>query len=183
MEHLINLEGTVLGFCMKNNHIDCLCKKKLQKVDKVSGKVIYEKEIFEKEGLAKILLADKKQIFISDFCSLYILEEEDYEIVGKWKIGENLSSDICGMAVDEKRIYCSIRNGKLITVDRASFVQKEYSVSSSSEIALWNKSTLEKSKEMEVPLSLSGNAYIEENKLYIASRNICGIDCVYLAGC
>lgn len=283
MEYLINLEGAVLGFCVKNHHIDCLCKKKLQKVDKVSGKVIYEKEIFEKEGFAKILLADEKQIFISDFCTLYILEEEDYEIVGKWKIGEDLSSDICGMAVDEKRIYCSIRNGKLITVDRASFVQKEYSVSSSSmwslklyenyllcgtvdgqlllldretmlvreklalgkqnirsllvddhilyaagqdkklfkidlqkfeilkvqknvhkkmfdcagiyedmlvtvsypcsEIALWNKSTLEKSKEMEVPLSLSGNAYIEENKLYIASRNICGIDCVYLAGC
>lgn len=283
MEHLTKLEGAVLGFCMKTQYIDCLCKKKLQRIDKTSGKVIYEKEIFEKDGLAKIMLADEKQIFISDFCTLYVLKEEGYEIVGKWKIGEDLSSDICGLAVDEKRIYCSIRNGRIITVDRDSFVQKEYSVSSGSmwslklyenyllcgtvdgqlllldretmrvlkklilgkqnirsllvdgqilyaagqdkklfkidlqkfeilkaqknvhkkmfdcvgiyedmlvtvsypcsEIALWNKSTLEKSKEIEVPLSLSGNAYIEENKLYIASRNICGIDCVYLEGC
>lgn len=132
MEYLINLEGAVLGFCVKNHYIDCLCKKKLQKIDKDSGKVVYEKEIFEKEGFAKILLADEKQIFVSDFCTLYLLQEEDYEIVGKWKIGEDLSSDICGMAVDEKRIYCSIRNGKIITVDRDSFVQREYSVADSS---------------------------------------------------
>lgn len=280
MEYLINLEGAVLGFCVKNHYIDCLCKKKLQKIDKGSGKVVYEKEIFEKDGLAKILLADEKQIFVSDFCTLYLLQEEDYEIVGKWKIGEDLSSDICGMAVDEKRIYCSIRNGKIITVDRDSFVQREYSVADSSmwslqlyencllcgtvdgqlllldretmslreklvlskqnirslfvddkilyaasqdkklfqidlpefeirkvqknvhkkmfdcvglyedmlvtvsypssEIALWNKNTLEKCKEMEVPLSLSGNAYIEENRMYITSRNILGIGCVDL---
>lgn len=280
MEYLINLEGAVLGFCVKDHYIDCLCKKKLQKIDKDSGKVVYEKEIFEKEGFAKILLADEKQIFVSDFCTLYLLQEEDYEIVGKWKIGEDLSSDICGMAVDEKRIYCSIRNGKIITVDRDSFVQREYSVADSSmwslqlyencllcgtvdgqlllldretmsirkklvlskqnirslfvddkilyaasqdkklfqidltefairkvqknvhkkmfdcvgsydgmlvtvsypcsEIALWNKNTLEKCKEMEVPLSLSGNAYIEENRMYITSRNLLGIGCVDL---
>lgn len=280
MEYLINLEGAVLGFCVKNHYIDCLCKKKLQKIDKDSGKVVCEKKIFEKEGFAKILLADEKQIFVSDFCTLYLLQEEDYEIVGKWKIGEDLSSDICGMAVDEKRIYCSIRNGKIITVDRDSFVQREYSVADSSmwslqlyencllcgtvdgqlllldretmsireklvlskqnirslfvddkilyaasqdkklfqidllefeirkvqknlhkkmfdcvgsyedmlvtvsypcsEIALWNKNTLEKCKEMEVPLSLSGNAYIEENRMYITSRNILGIGCVDL---
>lgn len=280
MEYLINLEGAVLGFCVKNHYIDCLCKKKLRKIDKDSGKVVYEKEIFEKEGFAKILLADEKQIFVSDFCTLYLLQEEDYEIVGKWKIGEDLSSDICGMAVDKKRIYCSIRNGKIITVDRDSFVQREYSVADSSmwslqlyencllcgtvdgqlllldretmslreklvlskqnirslfvddkilyaasqdkklfqidlpefeirkvqknvhkkmfdcvglyedmlvtvsypssEIALWNKNTLEKCKEMEVPLSLSGNAYIEENRMYITSRNILGIGCVDL---
>lgn len=280
MEYLINLGGAVLGFCVKNHYIDCLCKKKLQKIDKDSGKVVCEKKIFEKEGFAKILLADEKQIFVSDFCTLYLLQEEDYEIVGKWKIGEDLSSDICGMAVDEKRIYCSIRNGKIITVDRDSFVQREYSVADSSmwslqlyencllcgtvdgqlllldretmslreklvlskqnirslfvddkilyaasqdkklfqidlsefeirkvqknvhkkmfdcvgsyedmlvtvsypssEIALWNKNTLEKCKEMEVPLSLSGNAYIEENRMYITSRNILGIGCVNL---
>lgn len=132
MEYLINLGGAVLGFCVKNHYIDCLCKKKLQKIDKDSGKVVCEKGIFEKEGFAKILLADEKQIFVSDFCTLYLLQEEDYEIVGKWKIGEDLSSDICGMAVDEKRIYCSIRNGKIITVDRDSFVQREYSVADSS---------------------------------------------------
>lgn len=280
MEHLVNLDSAVLGFCVKESYIDCLCKRSLQKIEKVSGKVIYKKDLFEKEGLARNLVADEKQIFISDFCTLYVLNENDYEIVGKWKLGEDLSSDICGMTADEKRIYCSIRNGRLITVDRNSFEKKEYSVSASSmwslktydswllcgtvdgqllllnretmsveeklilgkqnirslyvngtilyaagqdkklfkislpgleilevqknvhkkmfdcaglyddmlvtvsypcsEIALWDKDTLEKHNEIKIPLSLSGNAFIDGDKLYISSRNIYGIGLVDL---
>lgn len=281
MEHLVNLEGTVLGFSVKESYIDCLCKKSLQKIEKASGKILYKKDLFEKEGLARNLVADENQIFISDFCTLYILNEDDYEIVGKWKLGEDLSSDICGMTVDKKRVYCSIRNGRLITVDRNSFEQNEYSVSASSmwslkiydsyllcgtvdgqlllldretlsvkkklilgkqnirslyvngtilyaagqdkklfkislpefeilkvqknvhkkmfdcvglyddmlmtvsypcsEIALWDMDTLEKNNEIQIPLSLSGNAYIDGNKLYISSRNIYGIGMINLS--
>ncbi len=281
MEHLVNLESAALGFCVKERYIDCLCKKSLQKIDKASGKIIYKKDLFEKEGLARNLVADEKQIFISDFCTLYILNEDNYEIVGKWKLGEDLSSDICGMTADEKRVYCSIRNGKLITVDRNSFAQNEYSVSASSmwslkiydnyllcgtvdgqlllldretisveknlilgkqnirslyvndtilyaagqdkklfkislpelemlevqknvhkkmfdcvglyddmvvtvsypcsEIALWDKDTLEKHNEIRLSLSLSGNAFIDGDKLFISSRNIYGIGLLKLS--
>lgn len=280
MEHLVNLESAVTGFCVKESYIDCLCKKSLQKIEKASGKIIYKKDLFEKEGLARNLVADEKHIFISDFCTLYILNEDDYEIVGKWRLGEDLSSDICGITVDEKRVYCSIRNGRLITVDRNSFAKNEYSVSASSmwslqiydsyllcgtvdghlllldretmsvekklilskqnirslyvngsilyaagqdkklfkislpeykilevqknvhkkmfdcvglyndmvvtvsypcsEIALWDKETLVKNNEIRIPLSLSGNAFIDGNKLYISSRNIHGIGLINL---
>lgn len=205
---------------------------------------------------------------------------DDYEIIGKWKLGEDLSSDICGLTADEKKIYCSIRNGRLITVDRSSYTRKEYSVSASSmwslktydryllcgtvdgqlllldretmsikkklilskqnirslyvndrilyaasqdkklfkislpefeilkvqknihkkmfdcvgsydgmlvtvsypcsEIALWNEDTLEKHSGINIPLSLSGNAFIDGNKLYISSRNIYGTGLVDL---
>lgn len=44
-----------------------------------------------------------------------------------------------------------------------------------SEIALWDKDTLEKSSEIKIPLSLSGNAFIDGDKLYISSRNIYGL--------
>lgn len=284
MEYLVKLEAPVLGFSvqvrdMRNpkweDHIDCLCGKKLQKVGKESGKLIFEREIFEKEGLARILCADNDQIFISDFCTLYAFRQDDYELLGKWQLGEDLSSDICGMTVDEIMVYCSIRNGKLVTVDRASFQHREYVISDSSmwnmkvygryllcgsvdgqllmldketmtvqkrlclgkqnirslfiddqtlyaasqdkklykislpdlevmdmkrnvhkkmfncaglcgdmivtvsfpcsEIALWNKDTLEKTGEISVPLKLSGCTYIDGNRLYISSRNIDGI--------
>ena len=49
-----------------------------------------------------------------------------------------------------------------------------------SEITLWNMNTLEKRKEIKTPLSLSGNAHIEEDKLYITSRNIYGIGIISL---
>lgn len=280
MDYLIKSEGAVLGFCIQKYYIDFLCKKMLCKIDKESEKIVCKKEIFEKEGSARIITADENQIYISDFCTLYILSREDYEIIGKWKIGEDLSSDICGMTVDEKRIYCSIRNGRIITVDKISFDKHEYVISDASmwslkifdhyllcgtvdgqlllldrntmlsekklilskqnirslcvngttlyaacqdkklfkidlpkfeivelqknvhkkmfdcvglyddmlvtvsypcsEITLWNMNTLEKRKEIKTPLSLSGNAYIEEDKLYITSRNIYGIGIISL---
>lgn len=281
MDYLIKLDGAVTGFCVNDRCIDCLCKKTLYKVDKESKAIIYRKEIFEKDGLARNLAADEDRIFISDFCTLYVLNRDDYEVIGKWKIGEDLSSDICGMAVDEKKIYCSIRNGRIITVDKSSFSKNEYTVSGASmwslkiydnyllcgtvdgqlllldrdtmsvekelvlskqnirslyvnstilyaacqdkklfkidlsefkvidlqknvhkkmfdcvgqydgmlltasypcsEIALWDMNTLEKRKEIQFTLSLSGDAFIEGDKLYIASRNIDGIALIDLS--
>ncbi len=132
MDHLVKLESAVTGFCVKNRYIYCICQKAVYKIDKESGTIVYSKEIFEKDGLARILIADENRIFISDFCTLYILNEEDFEVIGKWKIGEDLSSDICGMTADEKKIYCSVRNGKIVTVDKCSFGINEYTVSYSS---------------------------------------------------
>ena len=280
MEYLAKLEAPVLGFSVQKDHIDCLCGKKLQKIDKDSGKLLYEREIFEKNGLARIMLADNGQIFISDFCALYAFCQDNYELLGKWQLGEDLSSDICGMALDKNTIYCSIRNGKLITMERNAFQQQEYVVSDSSmwslkiygryllcgtvdghlllldkktmavqkrlrlgkqnirslyidektlyaagqdkklyiislpelevidikrnvhkkmfdcaglcrdvivtvsfpcsEIALWNKDTLEKASEISVPLKLSGCTYIDGGKIYISSRNIDGIMSIQL---
>lgn len=280
MDYLIRSEGAVLDFCINKSYIDFLCKKTLYKIDKETKTIVYKKEIFEKEGSARIMVADEKRIYISDFCTLYALNREDYEIIGKWKIGEDLSSDICGMVIDEKKVYCSIRNGRIITVDKSFFVRSEYVVSDASmwslkifnnyllcgtvngqlllldketmlvekklilskqnvrslyingtilyaacqdkklfktdlsefkildsqknvhkkmfdcvglyndmlvtasypcsEIALWDMNTLEKRKEIETPLSLSGDAYIEGDKLYITSRNIYGIGIICL---
>ena len=280
IEHLIELESAVSDACFKKHYVYCICKKTVYKINKETKTIAYKKEIFEKDGLARILIADENRIFISDFCTLYVLNEEDFEIVVKMKLGEDLSSDICGMTVDDKKIYCSIRNGKIITVDKNSFDKNEYDISDASmwrlkvydkyllcgtvdgqlllldrntmsvkkklilskqnvrslyvngtilyaacqdkklfkidlskfeiiqfqknvhkkmfdcvgsfddmlvtvsypcsEIALWDMNTLEKRNEIKTPLSLSGNACVEENKLYITSRNIYGVGIVYL---
>lgn len=280
MDHLIELKGAVSDFFVKERFIYSICKKALYKIDKETETIVYQKEIFEKDGLARILITDGNRIFISDFCTLYILNEENFEIVVKMKLGEDLSSDICGMDVGDSKIYCSIRNGKVITVDKSSFVKNEYNISDASmwrlkvynncllcgtvngqllllnrntmsveknlivgrqdvrslyvngtvlyaacqdkklfkidlskfeviesqknahkkmfdclglyddmlvtasypcsEIALWDMNTLEKRREIKTPLSLSGNAFIEENKLYIISRNIYGVGIIYL---
>ena len=280
MEYLTRLEAPVLGFSFLNQQIDCLCGKNMIKVEKNSGKVVYEKEILKKDGLSRILLADNEQIFVSDFCTLYMFSRNKYELLEKWQIGKDLSSDICGMMIDRNTIFCSVRNGKLVTIDRSSFNIKEYNVSDSSmwslkiydkylvcgtvngrllllnretfeterkfnlgkqnirslyinngilyaagqdkqlfrinlssleiidikknvhkkmfdcvglydnmfitvsfpcnEIAMWDKNTLEKVKEIQIPLKLSGCTHIDESKLYICSRNIPGIGIIDL---
>ncbi len=280
MEHIAELGGIVTGFNVTEHCIDCMCGKNLVKIDKCSQEIIFQKPVFEKEGLSRKLTADDEQIIIYDFCTLYVFSQKNYELIGKWKLGNDLSSDICGIAVDSNIIYCSIRNGKIITVDRQSYLAEEFSVSESSmwsiktygsylvsgtvdgkvllldklavsiekelvlgkknigslyfdgetlyaashdgklfkismrnfevesfmknvhkkmfdcagiyedmlvtvsypcsEIAFWNKETLEKIKVINIPLKLSGCTHIENNFMYISSRNILGIDGIKL---
>ncbi|MBD5479125.1 MAG: hypothetical protein HDR14_07510 [Lachnospiraceae bacterium] len=280
MEHLVELNGIVTGFHVAEHCIDCMCGKDLLKINKHSREIIYQKTVFEKEGLSRKLIADDEQIFIYDFCTLYVLNQKNYELLGKWQLGSDLSSDICGIAVDHDTIYCSIRNGKIITLDKRSHLVKEFIVSESSmwsiktygqylicgtvdgklllldkstlsieknlvlgkknigslyidgetlyaashdgklfkigiksfeteasmknvhkkmfvcagicdnmlitvsypcsEIALWNKGTLEKVKIVNTPLKLSRCTHIENNFMYISSRNILGIDRIQL---
>lgn len=280
MEYLVKLDAVVTGFHVTEQCIDCMCGKTLIKVDKSSGDILFQKEVFEKEGLSRKLIADEEQIFIYDFCTLYILKQKDYELIGKWQLGDDLSSDICGIAVDRDTVYCSIRNGKIITLDRQSYQVKEFPVSESSmwsvkiydaylvcgtvdgkvllldratlavekelvlgkknigslyldgdtlyaaghdgklfkinlksfemetfiknvhkkmfdcagiyedklvtvsfpcsEIAFWNKDTLKKVSMIHTPLKLSGRTHIEKDFMYLSSRNILGIDRIYL---
>lgn len=280
MEHIAELGGIVTGFNVTGQCIDCMCGKELIKIDKHSRDIILKKTVFEKEGLSRKLIADDEQIFIYDFCTLYVFSQKDYTLVGKWQLGTDLSSDICGIAVDEDTVYCSIRNGKIITLNRQSYSTKEFSISDSSmwsiktygkylvcgtvggklllldkttlsieealvigkknigslhidneilyaashdgkifkidlrnfeidismknvhkkmfdcvgiykdmlitvsypcsEIAFWNKDTLGKMKVINTPLKLSGRAHIENDFMYISSRNILGIDRISL---
>ena len=280
MEHIAELGKVVTGFNVSGHCIDCMCGKNLVKIDKYSRDIIFQKTVFEKEGLSRKLIADDEQIFVYDFCTLYVFGQKNYELLGKWQLGNDLSSDICGMAVDCNTIYCSIRNGKIITLDRRTYLLKEFIVSKSSmwsiktydsylvcgtvegkvllldkstcsiekelvlgnknigslyidgetlyaaghdgklfkinmrnfeiessiknvhkkmfhcagiyedmlvtishpcsEIALWNKDTFEKIKVINTPLKLSGCTHIENNFMYISSRNILGIDRIKL---
>lgn len=281
MEHIAELGGIVTGFNITEQYIDCMCGKELIKIDKHSHNIIYRKTVFEKEGLSRKLVADDQQIFVYDFCTLYVLSQKNYELIGKWQLGNDLSSDICGIQVDDKTVFCSIRNGKMITLDRQSYLLKEFIVSESSmwsiktygnymicgtvdgelllldkttfcivkklvlgkknigslyidgkvlyaashdgklfkidiqsfeiesmtknahkkmfhcagvyedmlvtvsfpcsEITLWNKATLEKTREISTPLKLSGCTHIEKDSMYICSRNILGIDRIKLS--
>ncbi len=49
-----------------------------------------------------------------------------------------------------------------------------------SEITIWNKETLERIKVINTPLKLSGRTHIEDDFMYISSRNILGIDRINL---
>ncbi|MBE5960569.1 MAG: hypothetical protein E7256_04165 [Lachnospiraceae bacterium] len=280
MEEIVRLKQVVTGFTITQQHIDCMCGKDLIKIEKCSGDVIYTKEVFEKEGFSRNLIADGGKIFIYDFCMLYIFSQNNYELLRKWQLGTDLSSDICGMMVDKHTIYCSMRNGKIITIDRKSYEIKEFKVADcsmwsikaygdylvcgtvdgevlilnktalsvkkkiklgtqnirslyidheilyaasqdkklfkinlvnlevdqikknvhkrmyecvglyddmlvtvsypGSEIVLWDKETLEKKKEFQVPLKLDGRTYIDNDYLYLSSRNILGINRICL---
>lgn len=230
MEHIAELDGIVTGFNVTEQCIDYMCSKDLIKIDKHSRDIICQKTVFEKEGLSRKLIADDERIFIYDFCTLYILNQKNYELIGKWQLGNDLSSDICGtvdgkllllykstlsvvknlvlgkknigsLYIDGDTLYAASHDGKLFKICIKNFeietstknVHKKMFVCAGiyknmlitvsypcSEIALWNKDTLEKIKVINIPLKLSGRTHIEDNFMYISSRNILGIDRINL---
>ena len=141
MEHIVEVDGIVTGFNITEQCIDCMCGKELIKIDKYSCDIILKKTVFEEKGLSRKMIVHDGQIFVYDFCTLYLFSQEDYTLVGKWQLGTDLSSDICGIAVDEDTVYCSIRNGKIITLDRQSYSMEEFSISDSS---MWSIKTYDK---------------------------------------
>ena len=189
MEHIAELGGIVTGFHVTEQCIDCMCGKELFKIDKHSHDIILQRTIFEKEGLSRKLIADDEHIYIYDFCTFYVLDQRDYELIGKWQLGSDLSSDICGIAVDEDTIYCSIRNGKMITLDKQSYQVKEFIVSESSmwsikvydqylitgtvdgNVLLLDKSTLSIEKNLVLGKKNIGSLYIDGETLYAASHD------------
>lgn len=72
------------------------------------------------------------------FVRYIYVRQENYELIGKWKLGNDLSSDLVCIAVDQNTVYCSMRNGKINTLDRQSYVIKEFLISSSS---MWSIKT------------------------------------------
>ena len=189
MEHIAVLDGIVTGFHITEQCIDCMCGKKLIKIDKRSRNILYQKTVFEKDGLSRKLIADDEQIIIYDFCTLYVFNQTNYELIGKWQLGNDLSSDLCGIAADRNTIYCSIRNGKMMTVDRKSYLVKEYRISQSSmwsikmydaslvcgtvdgKVLLLDKSTLSIEKELVLGKKNIGSLYVDGETLYAASHD------------
>lgn len=189
MEYIAELGGIVTGFHVTEHCIDCMCGKNLIKLDKSSGEILFQKPVFEKEGLSRKLTADDEQLFIYDFCTLYVLNQKNYELIGKWQLGKDLSSDICGIAVDSRTIYCSIRNGRIITLDRQSYLTEEFLVSGSSmwsikayasclvcgtvdgKVLLLDKPALSIEKSLVLGRKNIGSLYLDEETLYAASHD------------
>ncbi len=130
----------------------------------------------------KLLLLDKST-----------LSTEKILVLGKKNIGS--------LYIDGETLYAASHDGKLFKIGLRNFeietsvknahkkmfvcagICKDMLVTVSypcSEIALWNKDTLEKIKVINTPLKLSGRTHIENDFMYISSRNISGIDRIYL---
>ncbi len=276
MNYLINLEKCVTGFCLDRQFIDCISNDSLFKIDRQTKEIVCSTKLFKKEGFSRNLIANDELLFIRDFYTLYILDKKNYSCVSTLQLGANLSSDICGMTIDEKNIYACMRNGSITVIDiRNLTIQGMYRISDGSiwdlhaynniliggnvegkllfidkikmepvasillckqnigklslhknylyaagqdkalylvdivsgeciakkrnahkrmfdcvgiyndfiitisypcnEISFWNKETLELVWSINIPLSLAGRTIIENDTLYIASRNINGI--------
>lgn len=130
------LDPYVTAFDMDKEHIFLLAGLTVVKLDKTENKIVGEKILFQKEGKSRSLIADDTFVYVKDFCDLHILEKETLALIQKIHLGTDLSSDICGMGVDEDYLYLSIRNGSMAKIHTKHPFQTEmYPVTDSS---IWN---------------------------------------------
>ena len=133
MNYFVTMDKCVTGFSVDNRFVDCISNDRVFKIDKQTKEIVYSTKLFKKEGFSRNLISNHELLIIKDFCTLYILNKNNYSCVSTFQLGTDLRTDICSMTMDETNIYACIRNGSIIVIDlNALTIKGVYSVSSSS---------------------------------------------------
>jgi hypothetical protein len=109
-----------------------ICKYDLTNMNRTAQNVI-----FKKDGKARGISIFGEYVFIHDFLDLYILSKDDLTVREVLRLGENVSSDVCGVIwVDTSKAYVKIRNGWIYPLDINTNSFDKIQVSDSS---FWNQ--------------------------------------------
>ncbi|TYB91623.1 MAG: hypothetical protein FXF54_08230 [Kosmotoga sp.] len=134
-QNVLRLDKPILRFKVFEDLVYIISDKLLIKADKESFEVTDEKVIFPKNSQSRDFVIDENDIYCKDFCTLYKIDAKTLEIEKRWKLGTDLSSDICSLGFDSRNIYVTIRNGDLAVINKKSEEPLYYRVSDSS---IWN---------------------------------------------
>jgi len=115
------LNGIVTGIAIDNAEIDYLVKDRLCKYDVNSKELIDSAVVLKKEGFSRDLVGDDRQLYVRDFFTLYVFDRLTYEKRHTVELGTDLKNDICEFQLDDNFLYASIRNGKIVKVDKKTF--------------------------------------------------------------
>ena len=129
---IISLENNGLNMEILKNDIYVRNGKNMLKYDLISFNKTMEKQILNKDGMARSFFINGNKLYLRDFCDLYELNCNSMETLRTWKLGENLSSDICSENGDKNNIYACIRGGNIIKIDIKTGKYKNYLISNSS---------------------------------------------------
>lgn len=157
----------VLSFDMDKEIFYVLRSRSITKISKTAGNVIAATDFFKKKGLSRSLIVDDKFLYCKDFCTFYIIDKDSLNCIDAIELGEDLTSDICGITFDEDKIYACIRNGPIAVIDknRKSKV-KFYNVSESS---IWD---IQYYKELLYAGNVEGHLLVIDKKTFQVTHTI-----------
>lgn len=161
----------------------------LIKVDKKTYEIVNLKKVFPKNGKARAFIVDGKSIYFREFCNLYRIDTMSFEITYEWKLGLDLTSDICGMSCDDKNVYIGMRNGPLAVIDKNTTEVSYHNVSSSSiwaikaddylyagnvdgNLLVIDKDSLEVVEQIKLHKKNLKSLIVTDNKIYTASQDL-----------
>lgn len=161
----------------------------LVKVDKKTYEIVKLKKVFPKNGKSRAFIVDGKNIYFREFCNLYRIDTKSFEITYEWKLGLDLTSDICGMSCDDKNVYVGIRNGPLAVINKNTTEVSYHNVSNSSiwaieaddylyagnvdgDLIVIDKDSLEMVEQIKLHKKNLKSLIVTDDKIYTASQDL-----------
>ncbi|MCL1859725.1 MAG: hypothetical protein FWF92_10910 [Oscillospiraceae bacterium] len=114
---IFDLENDGLGMAADGDFLYIMGKRNINKYNLFNMEQAEYNDIFDKDGKARSFIICNEFIYLKDFCDFYVLDKCNLKVIENIRLGDNLSSDICGMWFDMQKIYIAIRNGKLVVID------------------------------------------------------------------
>ena len=132
MNRIIDIENDGLNMGTDGTCLYIRCKRSMFKYDLTDMHPVAHNTVFKKDGKARGFAVGADFIYLRDFCDLYILAKDDLQVVDTIRIGQDLSSDICGVTCDAQSVYLSIRNGQIAVPDLMTKAVERFQISQSS---------------------------------------------------
>jgi len=139
---ILDIENNGLNMAVDDNYLYMRNNRIMYKFDLSRMCITTQNEIFKKDGKARGFSIFNEFIFLWDFLDLYILNKNDLTIIDSLRLGENLSSDVCGvMWFDPPDAYVKIRNGWVYVLNINTKSINKIQVS---DISFWSDCVTEK---------------------------------------
>ena len=115
---ILDIENDGLNMVVEGHYLYIRCNRSMYKYDLNKMKFTEQNNIFKKDGKARGFTIFNDLVFLWDFLDIYILNKKNLEVISVLRLGENLSSDVCGvMWFDTPKAYVKIRNGWVYVLD------------------------------------------------------------------
>ena len=115
---IIDIENDGMNLAVDKQYLYMRGNRSMYKYDLANMRMAAEKVVFKKDGKARGFSIFDNFVFLYDFLDLYILNKDDMKLIVSLRLGENLSSDVCGiMWFNSPKAYVKIRNGLIYILD------------------------------------------------------------------
>ena len=128
----INLHNDGLNMATDEDTLYVRCKRDMYSYNKEDLLEAGHAVIFKKDGKARGFSLFGNSIFLTDFCDLYMLNKNDFQVSAVYRIGSDLSSDLGAVRFDSSNAYIGVRNGKMAVFNIQTHDNHIYDIADSS---------------------------------------------------
>ena len=131
-ETVIELDNDGLNMAADENRLYVRCKMDMCSYSKKDMSELSCNTVFKKDGKARTFSLFGDFVYLTDFCDLYILNKNDFQVLQVFRIGHDLSSDLGVVRFDSFHAYIAVRNGAMAVLDVLTHEYRVCDVASSS---------------------------------------------------